>query len=194
MNPTNGPSSRLQLQIPEHLNEKPNFLRFGGPHKCDHQVSYNIGCVISAHPLTTDLPDRDYNPLKGLTGHLQEDLKDPPLADTTNLSTPLIQIKLRRTRPNIFMKRCWSKQEREKASWINSMTWPMIPLQKVRKDTANTCLIAKDEPSLDSSTKALVYIERPSSSQIILPYKIWHLDSGCSTHITGNKSLLINCV
>ncbi|KAJ9557331.1 hypothetical protein OSB04_011945 [Centaurea solstitialis] len=40
------------------------------------------------------------------------------------------------------------------------------------KDTANTCLMAKDEPSLESTTKALIAIEKPSSSQIILPHKI----------------------
>ncbi|KAJ9553132.1 hypothetical protein OSB04_017177 [Centaurea solstitialis] len=43
-----------------------------------------------AHPLITDFPDRDYSHLKGLTCHLQEDVKDPPRSDTTDLSPPPI--------------------------------------------------------------------------------------------------------
>ncbi|KAJ9552662.1 hypothetical protein OSB04_016707 [Centaurea solstitialis] len=62
------------------------------------------------------------------------------------------------------------------------------------KDTANTCLMAKDEPSSNSSSKVIVSTERSSISQNILSHKIWYLDSGFSSHMIGDKSILSNYV
>ncbi|KAJ9538897.1 hypothetical protein OSB04_031630 [Centaurea solstitialis] len=62
------------------------------------------------------------------------------------------------------------------------------------KDIANTCLMAKDEPLSNSSSKLLVSTERSSISQNILSHKIWYLDSGFSSHMTGDKSILSNYV
>ncbi|KAJ9546649.1 hypothetical protein OSB04_019192 [Centaurea solstitialis] len=68
------------------------------------------------------------------------------------------------------------------------------PTSESEKDTANTFLMAKDEPSSESSSKTLASTESLSTSQVIKPHKTWYLDSGCSSHMTGNKSFLINYV
>ncbi|KAJ9564937.1 hypothetical protein OSB04_000903 [Centaurea solstitialis] len=61
----------------------------------------------------------------------------------------------------------------------------------------DTSHYAKDCPSDKIDRKSALPSSKPKGPKakwVIKPHKTWYLDSGCSRHMTGNKSLLLNYV